>query len=108
MYAREILKKFKIEGCDLVKTPIERGVKLSCYDEVDKVDSDKVDSTLYKSLVESLNYLICIRRDILCGVGIVGRYIEKSTITHMKAAKATLKLLTTFAYFTLVLVSLIM
>lgn len=103
MYAREILKKFKIEGCDLVKTPVESGVKLSCYDEVDKVDS-----TLYKSLVESLNYLICIRRDILCGVGIVGRYIEKSTITHVKAAKATLKLFTTFAYFILVLVSLIM
>lgn len=59
-YARETLKKFNMKGCNLVNTPIESEVSLSCYDE-----ADKINSTLYKSLVRRLRYLTCIRSDIL-------------------------------------------
>ncbi|KAG6397726.1 hypothetical protein SASPL_143896 [Salvia splendens] len=48
-YAKEILKKFKMEDCKPINTPVECGVKLSKNDK-----GEKVDPTLYKSLVGSL------------------------------------------------------
>ncbi|KAG6389652.1 hypothetical protein SASPL_151124 [Salvia splendens] len=48
-YAKEIPKKFKMEDCKPINTPVECGVKLSKNDK-----EEKVDLTLYKSLVGSL------------------------------------------------------
>ncbi|KAL8127989.1 hypothetical protein AgCh_014785 [Apium graveolens] len=45
-YTREILKKFKMENCQAVSTPIECGTKLSKFEECEKVDP-----TYFKSLV---------------------------------------------------------
>ena len=81
-YTREILKKFKMENCQAVSTPIECGSKLSKFEE-----SEKVDPTYFKSLVGSLRYLTCTRPDILYSVGIVSRYMEAPTITHLKTTK---------------------
>jgi Reverse transcriptase (RNA-dependent DNA polymerase) len=64
-YVKKILKRFKIEDCKLVNTPIDCGVKLSRHDK-----GNVVDATLYKSLVGSLRYLTCTRPDILYAVGI--------------------------------------
>ena len=87
-YTREILKKFKMENCQAVSTPIECGTKLSKFEE-----SEKVDPTYFKSLVGSLRYLTCTRPDILYSVGLVSRYMEAPTTTHMKAAKRILRYL---------------
>ncbi|XP_022847542.1 uncharacterized protein LOC111370064 [Olea europaea var. sylvestris] len=84
-YAKEILKKFNMEGCKPVCTPVKCGIKLSKNDE-----GEKLNPTLFKSLVESLRYLTCTRPDILFGVGLISRYIEKPTMTHMKIAKRIL------------------
>jgi len=59
-YAKDILKKFKMNDCNPVSTLVECGVKMSKYDE-----SEIVDPTLFKSLVGSLRYLTCMRLDIL-------------------------------------------
>ncbi|KAK6151637.1 hypothetical protein DH2020_014272 [Rehmannia glutinosa] len=59
-YAKEILKKFKMDNCKLINTPVECGIKLSKYD-----GEEKVDPTLYKSLVGSLRYLMCTKPDNL-------------------------------------------
>ncbi|KAG6425267.1 hypothetical protein SASPL_115694 [Salvia splendens] len=48
-YAKEILKKFKMEDCKPINTPVECEVKLSKNDK-----EEKVDPTLYTSLVGSL------------------------------------------------------
>ena len=45
-YANEILKKFKMDDCKPISTPIECGIKLSKNDE-----ARKVDTTLFKSLI---------------------------------------------------------
>ncbi|XP_026445445.1 uncharacterized protein LOC113346062 [Papaver somniferum] len=47
-YAKEILKRFKMEECNPAITPVECGIKLSKIDE-----GEKVNPTLYKSLVGS-------------------------------------------------------
>ncbi|KAK3037025.1 hypothetical protein RJ639_031599 [Escallonia herrerae] len=44
-----------------------------------------------ESLVGSLRYLICTRPDILFGVGLVSRYMEAPTTSHLKVAKRILR-----------------
>uniref|UniRef100_A0A2N9G770 Integrase catalytic domain-containing protein n=1 Tax=Fagus sylvatica TaxID=28930 RepID=A0A2N9G770_FAGSY len=85
-YAKEILKKFEMLDCKPVSTPVECGVKLSRHDE-----EENVNPTLFKSLVGSLRYLTCTRPDILYGVGLVSRYMEAPTMTHLKTAKRILR-----------------
>ncbi|KAL5567336.1 hypothetical protein UlMin_030500 [Ulmus minor] len=87
-YAREILKKFKMNDCKPISTPVECGVKLSKHDE-----GESIDPTFFKSLVGSLRYLTCTRPDILYAVGLISRYMENPTITHFKAAKRILRYL---------------
>ncbi|KAG6509099.1 hypothetical protein ZIOFF_034490 [Zingiber officinale] len=85
-YAREILKKFRMDNSKSINTPVECGVKLSKHDE-----EEKVDPTFFKSLVGSLRYLTCTRPDILYVVGLVSRYMEDLTTTHLKIAKRILR-----------------
>ncbi|XP_022870803.1 uncharacterized protein LOC111390052 [Olea europaea var. sylvestris] len=85
-YAEEILKKFNMEDCKLVCIPVECGTKLLKNDE-----GEKVNPTLFTSLVGSLRYLTRTRSDILFGVRLISRYMETSIMTHMKAAKRILR-----------------
>ena len=85
-YAREMLKKFKMNDCKPISTPIECGVKLSKNEK-----GEKVDPTFFKSLVGSLHYLTSTRPDILYAVGLVSRYTETPTTTHLKATKRILR-----------------
>ncbi|KAL5828852.1 hypothetical protein ACOSQ3_018320 [Xanthoceras sorbifolium] len=84
-YAKEILKKFKIDDCKPINTPVECEIKLSKHDE-----GESIYPTFFKSLVGSLRYLTCRRPDILYAVGLVSRYMENPTTTHFKAAKRIL------------------
>ncbi|KAH9681844.1 hypothetical protein KPL71_027113 [Citrus sinensis] len=85
-YAKEILKRFKMNDCKPISTPVECGVKLSKYDE-----GEDIDPTFFKSLVGSLRYLTCTRPDILYAVGLVSRYMENPKTTHFKAAKRIIR-----------------
>ncbi|KAA0066315.1 putative mitochondrial protein [Cucumis melo var. makuwa] len=67
------------------KTLIETRTKLSKYEE-----GDDVDRSYLKSLVGSLRYLTCTRPDILFSVGLVSRFMESPTTTHLKMAKRIL------------------
>ena len=84
-YATKVLKKFKMDDSNPVGKPMECGIKLSKHEK-----GNKVDPTLYKSLVGSLRYLTCIRLDILYAVEVVSRYMENPTTTHLKVAKVIL------------------
>ncbi|XP_073221562.1 secreted RxLR effector protein 161-like [Cicer arietinum] len=68
-----------------VNIPMERGLKLSKFE-----DGQKEDPSFFKSLVESLKYLTCTRPDILYVVGVVSRFTEAPTTTHMKVTKRIL------------------
>jgi Reverse transcriptase (RNA-dependent DNA polymerase) len=82
VYAKGNLKRFNMEDCKSVSTPVDYGVKLSRYDK-----GKVVDVTLYKSLVGSLRYLTCTRPDILYVVGLVSRYMEEPRSMHWKTIK---------------------
>jgi hypothetical protein len=53
-YAADIIKRFSMEGCNPVETPIPLGTKLSKNDE-----GSTVDSTLY-IFWSSIQWIICI------------------------------------------------
>ena len=89
-YAKEVIKKFKMDYYNLVGTPIECGTKHE--------EGNKVDPTPYKSLVGSLHYLTCTRPDILYAVGVVSQYMENPITTHLKCEfSAISKVLQTLA-----------
>ena len=71
-----------------INTPMECRVKLTKHEE-----GERVDPTLFKSLIGSLRYLTYTRPGILYPVGLVSRYMESPTTTHFKAAKRILRYL---------------
>ncbi|XP_070031843.1 secreted RxLR effector protein 161-like [Nicotiana tomentosiformis] len=88
IYLNEMLKKFNMLDCNSVNTPMESGTKLSKFDE-----GENMDPTFFKSLVGSLRYLTCIRPDILFVVGVVSRFMEAPTSTHLKVTRRILRYL---------------
>ncbi|KAF8409152.1 hypothetical protein HHK36_005225 [Tetracentron sinense] len=84
--AMELLKKFRLDGCNTVSTPVAMGSKLTKEGE-----GKTVDSTLFKSLIGSLRYFTITRPDIVYGVGLLSRYMEIPKESHWLAAKTILR-----------------
>ncbi|GJS16946.1 retrovirus-related pol polyprotein from transposon TNT 1-94, partial [Tanacetum coccineum] len=78
-YVLEILKKYGMESCDPVGTPME--IK-------DKLDLDQngspVDATKYRSMIGALMYLTSSRPDIVHATCLCARYQAKPTEKHLK------------------------
>ncbi|GJS00704.1 retrovirus-related pol polyprotein from transposon TNT 1-94 [Tanacetum coccineum] len=78
-YVLEILKKYRMEFCDPVDTPME--IK-------DKLDRDQqgspVDATKYHCMIGALMYLTSSRPDIVHATCLCARYQAKPTEKHLK------------------------
>ena len=81
-YAEEILKEFKMDAINSVATLVECGTKISKFD-----NTEKVNPTLFRRIVGRLRFLTCTRLDIMYAVGVISRYMESPTLTHMKVTK---------------------
>nr|GEW67037.1 uncharacterized mitochondrial protein AtMg00810-like [Tanacetum cinerariifolium] len=81
-YVLEILKKYGMESCDPVGTPMK--IK-------DKLDLDQnetpVDATKYRSMIGALMYLTSSRPDIVHATCLCARYQAKPTEMHLKEVK---------------------
>ncbi|GJZ29367.1 uncharacterized mitochondrial protein-like protein [Tanacetum coccineum] len=81
-YVLEILKKYGMETCDPIGTPME--IK-------DKLDLDKngtlVDATKYHSMIGALMYLTSSRPDIVHATCLCARYQAQPTEKHLKEVK---------------------
>ena len=75
-----------MSNCNPLNTPIVTGMKLSR-----EGNREFIDSTLFKSLVDSLRYLTITRPDIVYGVGLMSRYMEIPKESHCLAAKRILR-----------------
>jgi len=87
-YTKDILKKFKMDDCKLIKTPIPTNGHLD-LDEGCK----SVDQTLYRSMIGSLLYLTASRPDIMFSVCMCARFQAYSKESHISAVKRILRYL---------------
>jgi hypothetical protein len=63
-YIREMLKRFGMEDCKPVNTPMQTSCKLSKYD-----DSKSTDQRQYRSMIGNLLYVTTSRPDVMQEVG---------------------------------------
>lgn len=85
-YAKKILKKFKLEECKEVSTPMNQKEKL-CEED----GADKVDEGYFRSLIGCLMYLTATCPDILNVVSILSRFMHCASELHLKAAKRVIR-----------------
>ncbi|GJY37586.1 retrovirus-related pol polyprotein from transposon TNT 1-94 [Tanacetum coccineum] len=81
-YALESLKKYRMESCDLVDTPMVEKSKL------DKDTQGKaIDPTHYHGMVGTLMYLTFSKPDLVYAVCMCARYQARPTEKHLHAVK---------------------
>ena len=85
-YAKEILRKFQMEECKAVSTPMNQKEKLSKED-----GDDKVDEGYYRSMIGCLMYLTATRPDILFAISLLSRFMHCASETHLVAARRILR-----------------
>ena len=81
-YIKEMLRKFGMEDCKPVSTPMTTRCKLSMDDE-----SKEVDQKLYRSMIGSLLYVTASTLDVMHAVGLVARFQANPKETHVLAIK---------------------
>nr|GEW60731.1 uncharacterized mitochondrial protein AtMg00810-like [Tanacetum cinerariifolium] len=81
-YVLEILKKYEMDTCDPIGTPMEIKDKLDLYKYETLVDAMK-----YRSMIGALMYLITSRPDIIHATCLCARYQAKPTEKHLKEVK---------------------
>ncbi|GJZ99836.1 retrovirus-related pol polyprotein from transposon TNT 1-94 [Tanacetum coccineum] len=81
-YALESLKKYEIESCDLLDTPIVEKSKLD-----EDPQGKAVDPTHYRGMVGTLMYLTSSRPNLVYVVCMCARYQARPTEKHLHAVK---------------------
>ena len=85
-YAKEILKKFKMENANPISTPCITGLKLNKNGE-----RKLVYSTMFQILVGNLMYLTATRPNIMYALSLISKFMEKPFSNHQEAAKRILR-----------------
>ncbi|WVZ75577.1 hypothetical protein U9M48_023616 [Paspalum notatum var. saurae] len=85
-YALKLLERAGLKGCNPTQVPMQEKPKLS-----KNSTEEKVDATLYRSLIGGLIYLTHTWPDISFAVGYVSRFMEEPHKDHMAAVKHLLR-----------------
>jgi len=81
-YAKDLVKRFGLDGKSHARTPMSTSVKNSA-----DVTGKQVDPTLYRSMIGSLLYLTASRPDIAFSVGVYARFQANPKESHLTAVK---------------------
>jgi hypothetical protein len=87
-YTKDILKKFKMDECKPIKTPMATNGHLDL-----DVDGKPVDQSLYRSMIGSLLYLTASRPDIMFSVCLCARFQANPKESHLSAVNRILRYL---------------
>jgi len=79
-YTKQLLKKFKLDDCILMNTPMHPTCTLSKEDT-----GSKVDQKLYRDMIGSLLYLTASRPNILFNVCLFARFQSDPRESHLTA-----------------------
>jgi hypothetical protein len=85
-YAKDLVKRFGLDGKSHARTPMSTSVKLH-MDVVGK----PVDQSLYQSMIGCLLYLTASRLDISFSVGVCARFQANLKESHLTAVKRILR-----------------
>ena len=85
-YTKNLVKKFGLESASSIRTPMSPNVKLIVH-----FLGKSVDSSLYRSMIDSFLYLTANRLDISYIVGMCTRYQENPKEFYMIALKRIIK-----------------
>nr|GEZ54218.1 ribonuclease H-like domain, reverse transcriptase, RNA-dependent DNA polymerase [Tanacetum cinerariifolium] len=85
-YINKILKETSRMESNDTKIPMDPGTKL-----VKAKDGNLVDATYYRSLIESLRYLLHTRPDLSYLVGLLSRFMKDPKDHHLKAIKHVIR-----------------
>jgi hypothetical protein len=92
-YVKTLLRRFDMEECKPVSTPMEKGKMLGKETGVLLKDEDPK-KVLYQEIVGSLLYLsVHSRPDLSFALGVLNRYMQNPTDLHSIAAKRLLRYL---------------
>nr|GEW72946.1 retrovirus-related Pol polyprotein from transposon TNT 1-94 [Tanacetum cinerariifolium] len=81
-YVLEILKKYRMETCDLIGTPVEIKDKLDL-----DLNETLVNATKYRSMIGALMYLTSSRPNVIHATCLCARYQAKPTEKNLKEVK---------------------
>ena len=89
LYLSNVLKRFQMENCCAVSTPLETGRKF-CK----RNDDEAFDIKLYQQAIGCLNY-ICntTRPDISAAVGVLSQFVTDPSVDHWTGVKRILRYL---------------
>ena len=87
-YAIDILKRFQMEDCRPMVTPM-----ITNWKKLNASESELVDPTLYRQLIGSLMYLVNTRPDICFAVNTMSQFMCEPRKVHWVAAKHILRYL---------------
>ena len=90
------MKKFGLESASSIRTPMSPNVKLT----IDLLGKS-VDSSLYRSMIDSFLYLTSSQPDISYSVGVCARYQANLKESHMIVLKRIIKCVKTTANFSM-------
>jgi hypothetical protein len=83
-----MLKRFRMEDCKPIITPMQTNCKLNKDD-----DSKSIDQRQYRSMINNLLYVTTFRLDVMQAVGQVARFQETPKESHVLAVKRILRYL---------------
>lgn len=94
-YIKDILKRFKMDDCNAVSTPLMMGESISKEMEATSVGEKKeMNRVPYRAAIGSLLFLaLSTRPDIAFGVNLLSRYCENPGPRHWGAVKRILRYL---------------
>ncbi|WVZ96521.1 LOW QUALITY PROTEIN: hypothetical protein U9M48_042151 [Paspalum notatum var. saurae] len=87
-YTRDLLKRFKMDDCKPIYTPMATNTKLNINES-----GIRVYQTLYRSMIGSLLYLCASRPDIMFSVCLCARFQADPRESHLSAVKRILRYL---------------
>jgi len=87
-YIKELLKKFGMDSCKPIDTPISPSTKLVMDD-----GSPSVEEKIYRGRTGSLLYLTASRPNIVFSVGLCARFQSTPKESHLKSIKPILRYL---------------
>ena len=84
-YLQGVLKRFEMENCKIVSTPLEFGKK---YEALSKEEKSVDVKTTYQMAIGCLNYATLISRpDLAVAVGVLSKFMANRGLEHWKGVK---------------------